>query len=60
MSGAVKAEWTKAGLLSLLVAVLALVAWGFAIASFGYAAIIVPALVLAFASLIGLIFVTRG
>ncbi|SNY93670.1 hypothetical protein SAMN04515647_3982 [Cohaesibacter sp. ES.047] len=37
-----------------------LVVWGFAIATWGYGAIIVPALALTATSLISLIFVTRG
>ena len=44
----------------LLGLVLLLVVWGFAIATWGYAAIISVALFLTFASLVSLVFVTRG
>lgn len=37
-----------------------LVGWGFAIATWGYGAIIIPALALTFTSLVTLVFVTRG
>ncbi|WP_319531733.1 hypothetical protein [uncultured Cohaesibacter sp.] len=41
-------------------AILLLVVWGFAIATWGYGAIIIPALALTATSLISLVFVTRG
>ena len=60
MSEAKKAEWTLWSLISTLVAVLGLAGWGVAIAFYGYPAIIVPALVLCFSSLIALVVITRG
>ena len=56
----VKASETKLSNILLFGIILLLVAWGFAFASWGYAAIILPALFLTFASLVGLVFVTRG
>ncbi|SFO23368.1 hypothetical protein SAMN04488056_10449 [Cohaesibacter marisflavi] len=56
----VKMSDTKLSTILLLGLILLLVAWGFAIASWGYAAIIMPALFLTFASLVALVFVTRG
>lgn len=55
-----KSEFTSGGLMGLVVAVLVLVVWGVAIAMFGYPAIIVPAVALAFLSLFMLVFMTRG
>lgn len=56
----VKTSDTKLSIILLLGIIMLLVAWGFAIASWGYAAIIMPALFLTFSSLVALVFVTRG
>ncbi|PLW77566.1 hypothetical protein [Cohaesibacter celericrescens] len=60
MSKIVNGELTKVGLLSLLAATVLLVVWGLAIAAWGYAAIILPALALTFSALAVLVFITRG
>ncbi|MCV6577034.1 MAG: hypothetical protein OIF58_15015 [Cohaesibacter sp.] len=60
MSAAQKTEFTLWSLVTTLIAVLALAGWGFAIFSFGYPAIIIPAVTLAFGSLFALVFMTRG
>ena len=51
---------TKKALLILAFMILLLAVWGAAIATWGYGAIIIPALALTLASLLALIFVTRG
>ncbi len=56
----VKSSDTKLSNILLLGIILLLVVWGFAIATWGYAAIISVALFLTFSSLVSLVFVTRG
>lgn len=55
-----KTEFTKGGLLALLVGVLVLAGWGAAIYAIGYPAVVVPAVALSFLSLFALVFMTRG
>ncbi|WP_316862566.1 hypothetical protein [uncultured Cohaesibacter sp.] len=59
MSGFDSKETLRSNLI-LLGLVCLLAVWGVAIASWGYPAIIVPAVFLSFSSLIALVFVTRG
>jgi hypothetical protein len=60
MSEATKTEFTKGSLLATLVALLVLAAWGMAIFTFGYPAIVIPAVTLSFGSLFALVIMTRG
>lgn len=55
-----KAEFTKGGLLAVLVGVLVLAVWGTAIYVIGYPAVVIPAVALSFLSLFALVFMTRG
>ena len=54
-----KAEGIKVAA-AIVVALVGLVCWGLAIATWGYPAIIIPALSLTVLGVVGLIFVTRG
>ena len=56
----VSSSETKLSWMLFVAAIVLLVVWGFAIATWGYGAIIIPALALTAISLISLIFVTRG
>ena len=60
MSGAKAVNANAAVNLSILGLLGLLTAWGYAIATFGYPAIIMPALSLTVVGLISLVFVTRG
>ncbi|WP_319414476.1 hypothetical protein [uncultured Cohaesibacter sp.] len=56
----VKSSETRLSNILLVGIILLLGVWGYSIATWGYAAIIAPALFMTFASLVSLVFVTRG